>query len=45
MNYLHCALARGGPRPGTARRSTGVDDLCPAEMAILGRKPRMTQRP
>jgi len=43
MNYLHYELARGVPRPGTAHRSTGADGLFPAEMAILGRKPRMTQ--
>jgi hypothetical protein len=43
MNYLHYELARGVPRPGTARRSTGADGPFPAEMAILDRKPRMTQ--
>ena len=43
MNYLHYELARGVPRPGTARRSTGADGLFPAEMAILGRKQRTLQ--
>jgi len=33
----------GVPHPGTVRRSTGADGLCPAEMAIHGRKPRRTQ--
>jgi hypothetical protein len=43
MNYLHDELVHGVPRPGTVRRSTGADGLFPAEMAIHGRKPRMTQ--
>jgi hypothetical protein len=42
MNYLRYELARGVPRPGTAHRSTDADGPYPAEMAILGRKPRMT---
>jgi hypothetical protein len=43
MNYLHSEPARGVPRPGTARRSTGVGAPCPAVMAILDRKQRMSQ--
>jgi len=43
MNYLQYEPARGVPRPGSARRSTGADGLFPAETAILDRKPRMTQ--
>jgi hypothetical protein len=42
MNYLHSEPARGVPRPGTARRSTGVDGPYPAVMAILDRKQRMS---
>jgi len=43
MNYLHYQPARGVPRPGTARRSTGVDGLFPAVMAILDRKQRRSR--